>query len=402
MKLVHGHLSYCTNIHAGESWAEHFEALKQHFPAIKKGVSPGQAMGIGLRLSNSASRDIRQADQLQVFKKWLSENDAYVFTMNGFPYGDFHHTVVKDQVHAPDWTKHERLNYTLRLFDILAELLPDGLEGGISTSPLSYKYWFPNKQLVEKAMLNATHNILSIAEHLYRIKEKRGISLHLDIEPEPDGLLETGPEFIHWFENYLLPLAKAVLPSRLQITEEDAIACIREHICLCYDVCHFAIGYEPMNDILAELSAKGIRVGKIQISAALKAGIPVDNDSRKEISDAFSQYQEPTYLHQVVARKSDHSLIRYRDLPDALKDIANKDVEEWRAHFHVPVFAEDLGLLRSTRSDITEILKRYKSDPFTDHLEVETYTWEVLPEALKLPIDQSIIRELNWVKAELK
>ncbi|MFA5244852.1 MAG: metabolite traffic protein EboE [Pedobacter sp.] len=402
MKLVHGHLSYCTNIHAGESWAEHFEALKQHFPAIKKGVSPGQSMGIGLRLSNSASRDILQADQLQVFKKWLSENDAYVFTMNGFPYGDFHHAVVKDQVHAPDWTKHERLNYTLRLFDILAELLPEGLEGGISTSPLSYKYWFPNKQLVEKAMLNATHNILSIAEHLYRIKEKRGISLHLDIEPEPDGLLETGPEFIHWFENYLLPLAKAVLPSRLQITDEDAIACIREHICLCYDVCHFAIGYEPMNDILAELSAKGIRVGKIQISAALKAGIPVDNDSRKEISDAFSQYQEPTYLHQVVARKSDHSLIRYRDLPDALKDIANKDVEEWRAHFHVPVFAEDLGLLRSTRSDITEILKKYKSDPFTDHLEVETYTWEVLPEALKLPIDQSIIRELNWVKAELK
>ena len=399
MKLVHGHLSYCTNIHAGESWAEHFEALKQHFPAIKKGVSPGQAMGIGLRLSNSASRDILQADQLQVFKKWLSENDAYVFTMNGFPYGDFHHAVVKDQVHAPDWTKHERLNYTLRLFDILAELLPEGLEGGISTSPLSYKYWFPNKQLVEKAMLNATHNILSIEEHHYRIKEKRGISLHLDIEPEPDGLLETGPEFIHWFENYLLPLAKAVLPSRLQITDEDAIACIREHICLCYDVCHFAIGYEPMNDILAELSAKGIRVGKIQISAALKAGIPVDNDSRKEISDAFSQYQEPTYLHQVVARKSDHSLIRYRDLPDALKDIANKDVEEWRAHFHVPVFAEDLGLLRSTRSDITEILKKYKSDPFTDHLEVETYTWEVLPEALKLPIDQSIIIELNCVKA---
>lgn len=402
MKLVHGHLSYCTNIHAGESWAEHFGALKKYFPAIKRGVSPDQAMGIGLRLSNSASRDILQADQLITFKKWLSENDAYVFTMNGFPYGDFHHSVVKDQVHAPDWTTNERLNYTLRLFDILAELLPEGLEGGISTSPLSYKYWFPNKQLAEKAMLNATHNILSVAEHLYRIKEKRGISLHLDMEPEPDGLLETGPEFIHWFENYLLPLAKAVLSSRLQITEEDAIACIREHICLCYDVCHFAIGYEPMNDILEDLSAKGIRIGKIQISAALKAIIPADEDLRKGIADAFSQYQEPTYLHQVVARKSDHSLIRYRDLPDALRDIDNKGVEEWRAHFHVPVFAEDLGLLHSTRSDISDILKQYKSNPFTDHLEVETYTWEVLPEALKLPIDQSIIRELNWVKTELK
>lgn len=402
MRLVHGHLSYCTNIHAGESWAEHFEALKKHFPVIKRGVSPDQAMGIGLRLSNSASRDILQADHLINFKKWLSENDAYVFTMNGFPYGDFHHSVVKDQVHAPDWTTNERLSYTLRLFDILAELIPDGVDGGISTSPLSYKYWFPNKQLAEKAMLNATHHVISVAEHLFRIKERQGISLHLDIEPEPDGLLETGLEFIQWFEDYLLPLAKAVLPSRLQITEDDAIACIREHICLCYDVCHFAIGYEPMNDIIEELSAKGIRVGKIQISAALKAMMPAEDDLRKEITDAFSQYQEPTYLHQVVARKSDCSLIRYRDLPEALNDAANKDVEEWRAHFHVPVFAEELGLLHSTRSDISDILTKYKSNPFTDHLEVETYTWEVLPEALKLPIDQSIIRELNWVKAELK
>ncbi|WP_276359366.1 metabolite traffic protein EboE [Daejeonella sp. H1SJ63] len=402
MKLVHGHLSYCTNIHAGESWAEHFAALKKHIPVIKKGVSPDQAMGIGLRLSNSASRDILKADQLQIFKKWLSENDAYVFTMNGFPYGDFHHALVKDQVHAPDWTSNERLEYTLRLFDILAELLPEGLEGGISTSPLSYKYWFPTRQLAEKAMLNATHHIVSVAEHLYRIKEKKGIGLHLDIEPEPDGLLETGPEFIHWFENYMLPVAKAVLPSRLQITEAEAISCIKEHICLCYDVCHFAIGYEPMNDILADLSARGIRVGKIQISAALKAGMSADADLRKDTAEAFSKYMEPTYLHQVIARKSDRSLIRYRDLPDALKDAENLDVEEWRAHFHVPVFAENLGLLRSTRSDIVEILHRYKSNPFTDHLEVETYTWEVLPETLKLPIDQSIIRELNWVKAELK
>lgn len=402
MRLVHGHLSYCTNIHAGESWAEHFEALKKHFPVIKTGVSPDRAMGMGLRLSNSASLDILQAGQLVAFKKWLSENDAYVFTMNGFPYGDFHHAVVKDQVHAPDWTTNERLNYTLRLFDILAELIPDGVDGGISTSPLSYKYWFPNKQLAEKAMLNATHHVISVAEHLFRIKERQGISLHLDIEPEPDGLLETGLEFIQWFENYLLPLAKALLPPRLQITEDDAIACIREHICLCYDVCHFAIGYEPMSDILEDLSAKGIRIGKVQISAALKAMMPAEDDLRKEITDAFSQYQEPTYLHQVVARKSDCSLVRYRDLPEALNDAANKDVEEWRAHFHVPVFAEDLGLLHSTRSDISDILKRYKSIPFTDHLEVETYTWEVLPESLKLPIDQSIIRELNWVKAELK
>lgn len=402
MKLIHGHLSYCTNIHAGESWAEHFEALKKHFPAIKHAVSPGEKMGIGLRLSNAASKDILQAGQLQIFKEWLLENDAYVFTMNGFPYGDFHHAIVKDQVHAPDWTTKERLDYTCRLFDILADLLPEGIEGGISTSPLSYKYWYNNDEAADKAMIEATNHIISVAEYLYRIKHTKQISLHLDIEPEPDGLLETGQEFIHWFENHLLSLAKNILPERLQLSESEAEDCIRDHIRLCYDVCHFAIGFEPMDEIIEDLSDKRIRVGKIQISAALKAEMPADSARRMLAREAFSKYIETTYLHQVVARKSDHSLIRYRDLPEALKDSSDQEVQEWRAHFHVPVFAEDLGVLRSTRSDIVEILKKFKSDPFSEHLEVETYTWEVLPESLKLPIAQSIIRELNWVKNELK
>lgn len=222
--------------------------------------------------------------------------------------------------------------------------------------------------------------------------------MHLDIEPEPDGMLETGAEFIAWFENMLIPMAKSILSERLQISESDAEECIKEHICLCYDVCHFAIGYEQHSEILEQLDKKGIRTGKIQISAALKADMPEDANSRASIAEAFSKYNEPTYLHQVVARNADRSLVRYRDLPQALNDSQNHTVNEWRAHFHVPVFAEDLGLLRSTQSDIVDVLEIQKNRPFTDHMEVETYTWEVLPETLKMPIDQSIIRELNWVK----
>lgn len=398
MKLVSGHLSYCTNIHSGESWKDHFEAIKKNFPIIKKQVSPEQAMGIGLRLSNLASTDLLDPDEIQVFKTWLNEINAYVFTMNGFPYGDFHHAIVKDQVHAPDWTSNERIEYTIRLFKILAELLPQGMEGGISTSPLSYRHWFPTEELSEQAKKMATHNIILVAEELYKFKLSRGVRMHLDIEPEPDGLLETGPEFIDWFLNKLIPMARTLLPGRLQISEQEAEDCIREHICLCYDVCHFAIGYEQHSEILEQLDKKGIRTGKIQISAALKADMPEDTNSRVSIAEAFSKYNEPTYLHQVVARNADRSLIRYRDLPKALNDSQNHTVDEWRAHFHVPVFVEDLGLLRSTQSDIVDVLEIQKNRPFTDHMEVETYTWEVLPESLKMPIDQSIIRELNWVK----
>jgi hypothetical protein len=402
MKLASGHLSYCTNIHSGESWMDHFEAIKKNFPIIKKEVSPDQPMGIGLRLSNSASTDLLDPDEIQIFKSWLNDNNAYVFTMNGFPYGDFHHAIVKDQVHAPDWTSEERLEYTIRLFKILAELLPLGMEGGISTSPLSYRHWFPTKELTDEAIKAATRNIILVAEELYKFKITKGIRMHLDIEPEPDGMLETGAEFIAWYENMLLPMAKSILTGSLKMSESAVEACIKEHICLCYDVCHFAIGYEQHSEVLEQLDKKGIRTGKIQISAALKAEMPAEINLRAGISEAFSKYNEPTYLHQVVARNTGGSLIRYKDLPEALDDSLNPNVKEWRAHFHVPVFVEDLQLLRSTQSDIVEVLNIQKSRPFTDHLEVETYTWEVLPESLKMPIDQSIIRELNWVKGILE
>ena len=219
MKLASGYLSYCTNIHSGESWMDHFEAIKKNFPTIKKEVSPGQPMGIGLRLSNSASTDLLDPNEIQIFKDWLSDHQAYVFTMNGFPYGDFHHAIVKDQVHAPDWTSQERLEYTIRLFKILAELLPEGMEGGISTSPLSYRHWFPTKKLSEEAKNRATRNIILVAEELYKFNITNGKRMHLDIEPEPDGMLETGAEFIAWYENMLIPMAKSILAGSLNMSE---------------------------------------------------------------------------------------------------------------------------------------------------------------------------------------
>jgi len=398
MKLTSGHLSYCTNIHSGESWNDHFAALKENFPGIREQVCGNQAMGIGLRLSNSASLDIQAAEELKEFKEWLTANNAYVFTMNGFPYGDFHHAVVKDNVHAPDWTSKERVDYTIRLFNTLAKLLPEGMEGGISTSPLSYRFWFPDKDDFQNAVLIATKNIIEIAEELIRIGQNTGVKMHLDIEPEPDGILESASEFIDWFENVLMPLSKQILPGRLNISKEEAEQLIKEHICLCYDVCHFAIGYESHADVIELLGNKGIRVGKIQISAALKADLPLNPELRSGIANAFANYNEPTYLHQVVARKDDGLLVRYRDLPEALSDYTNPLVREWRAHFHVPVFIRELGLLQTTQEDISEVLKIQKNRPFTEHMEVETYTWEVLPEELKVPIGESIVRELNWVK----
>jgi hypothetical protein len=250
-----------------------------------------------------------------------------------------------------------------------------------------------------QAKMEATKNILQVVAQLNLIKQRTGISLHLDIEPEPDGILETGKEFIEWFEGELLPLGENFFKDELNLSSQQAYHLIKQHVNLCYDVCHFAIGFEPHQAVITELAQKEIKVGKIQISAALKASFDNTPGNRRAILSEFEKFNEPTYLHQVIAKLKDGSLQRYADLPDAL--MATDDAREWRAHFHVPVFLENFGLLQSTQADIKEVLGIQCKSPFTSHLEVETYTWGVLPDALKIPLTQSIIRELDWVKHQL-
>jgi len=392
-----GHLTYCTNIHPGENWSAHFEALKENFPSIKDKLAPQEPMGIGLRLSNEASIELTKGTNLEEFKDWLKKVDGYVFTMNGFPYGDFHHTVVKDQVHSPDWISPNRLSYTLGLMNILSELLPEGMDGGISTSPLSYRHWFSTLADTKNAVDLATKNIIQVAEQMHAMKMANSKILHLDIEPEPDGLIETGEEFIDWYTLVLLPMARDYFKSEKNLSAEEADSIVKEHIRICYDVCHFALGFEDHSAVINHLTSEGIKIGKFQISAALKALLPVVIEDRNAVSTAFSEFNEPVYLHQVIARKDDSSILRYRDLPEALDDIDNVHVKEWRAHFHVPIFMNEFEGLQSTQSEIIEVLSIQEELQLTQHFEVETYTWGVLPSDLKLPIHQSITRELEWV-----
>jgi hypothetical protein len=322
--------------------------------------------------------------------------------MNGFPYGGFHDTIVKGNVHAPDWTSADRVSYTIRLFRILAALLPEGMEGSISTNPLSYKFWCNRCAEETNAFVeSATLNMLLVVEQLVRIHKSGGPIMHLDIEPEPDGMMENTDEFLDWYFNSLLPLGIPFIADKFQVSETEAASLIKQHIQLCYDVCHYALVYESPKDVLERMEQHGIRIGKLQISAALKANLPAQPAGRKEVIDAFRKFNEPVYLHQVIARKNDGTFIHYPDLPEALEDADNPAVTEWRSHFHVPVFLEDFGVLHSTQEDIRQVLALQKERPFTQHMEVETYTWDVLPPAYKQEMGSSISRELNWIKSQL-
>ncbi|MGZ8550315.1 MAG: metabolite traffic protein EboE, partial [Chitinophagaceae bacterium] len=300
MDTRYGQLTYCSNIHPGESWEEHFAQLQQHIPLIKEKINAGNRFGIGLRLSNTASIELKKDKNLTAFNEWLKKNNCYVFTLNGFPYGSFHHTEVKDKVHAPDWQTKERVDYTIRIAEILSTLLPGSMEGGISTSPLSYRHWHsPGQQ--DAVFKKTTSLLLEVILKLIEIKSRTGKTIHIDIEPEPDGLLESGIEFINWYENWLLPLGMALLQERFGWTNETSVKLLKEHVQLCYDICHFAVGYEDHEQILDLLRQKDIRIGKVQVSAALKAGMPADAKDRKQVIDAFRQFNESTYLHQVIA-----------------------------------------------------------------------------------------------------
>lgn len=393
------HLTYCTNIHPGESWDEVFSNLETHLPGLKAALSPDDAFGVGLRLSDRASRALLEGNRLPRFRAWLDARDLYVFTINGFPYGGFHRQVVKDRVYMPDWRTQERVDYTVRLAHILAALLPDGLDGGISTSPIAYKHWFDGGAYRE-AFEEGARRLADVTAALVRIRERTGRYVHVDIEPEPDCLLETTEETVAFFRDVLLPVGgehlAAMLGGSLEVAQEHLLA----HVNVCYDTCHLAVEYEQPASVVERLRAAGIRIGKVQLSSALKAGLPADPGGRTRLRERLASFAESTYLHQVVERPANGELVHYPDLPQALArddEHGGPDAGEWRIHFHVPVFVGDFSGLSSTQEDLAAALELLAADPFCRHLEIETYTWEVLPPRLKVDVGTSIRREYAWV-----
>lgn len=389
------HLTYCTNIHPANGWNAVLDNLKQYAPLLRERIAPHAPFGIGLRLSGAESREVLEADRLEMFAAWLAARGLYVFTLNGFPYGPFHRQVVKANVHAPDWRDDERVNYTLRLIDILARLLPSDLDGGISTSPLSYKRWVDQDDPATWELL--TRNIVRVAAALRSVREQQGKLIHLDIEPEPDGLLETSGEVVTFFEAWLLPVGGRMLADQLGCTLEAARAYLLDHIRVCWDTCHMALAYENPAAVLDRVEAAGIKIGKVQLSSALQMLLPPDPAARASIELALRPFAESTYLHQVVQRNTDGSLTHYPDLADALPRITDERAAEWRIHFHVPIFVQHYGAFGSTQRDIVQVFDLLRERRFCRHLEIETYTWDVLPPALKLDLTDSIQREYEWV-----
>jgi sugar phosphate isomerase/epimerase len=386
------HLTYCTNVHPGESWPETFANLKEYLPPIKQLVSPHGSFGVGLRLSGRAAEELERPGEMDRLRAWLDGEDLYVFTLNGFPHGAFHATRVKERVYLPDWLDEERLRYADRLARILAELLPAEVEGSVSTVPGAFK---ERVRSPEHAELVADR-LLQHAATLHGIEEKTGKPVAVALEPEPCCYMETAAQTVAFFEEVLFSRRALDRFGRLTgLGRPAAEQALRRHLGVCFDCCHMAVEFEDLPDALRRLGSAGIRVAKVQLSAGLRVAF-------RETEEAFSSlrpFADPVYLHQVVERRG-AMLRRFLDLDEAMgtPEPAGAAEREWRIHFHVPVFQGRYGRLENTQGDLEAVLQRLKREPCSPHLEVETYTWEVLPEEYRREgVVASIARELQWV-----
>lgn len=391
-----GHLTYSTLVHPSDTWGDMWASLTTYVPKVKARIAPNEAFGVSLRLSaESAQTLVDSRGEREKLKSFLADNDMYLYTVNAFPYGPFKGRIVKEQVYEPDWRSEERTQYTINVAEVLADVVDEGTTPSIQSPPLGFKPRVTGPDVVS----SYTEHVLRVAAHLVGLEARTGRTVTLALEPEPFCFLETTDETVEYFGKHIYSGEAAAELSRLaRIPISEAHAALRRHVGLVFDICHQAVEYESITESLWRLVDAGVPIFKLQEAAALH----VPEVTRKTV-DVLARYAETIYLTQTLEKKDDGSITRFLNLEDALAAWeADPGPREWRVHIHVPVFLEDLGAFRTTRAAIVEALELHKTTPLSRQLEIETYTWDMLPQELKTgDIVDYVCREIEWVRGQL-
>jgi hypothetical protein len=390
-----GHLTYSTLVHPADNWDQLWTSLNTYLPRVKARVSPDAPFGVCIRLAAPTAELLAaSAAERAKLKRFLADHDLYVYTVNAFPYGAFKGTIVKEQVYEPDWRTEARTRYTINVADILADITRADIAPSIQTAPLGFK---PNVTGPD-VIASYTEHVLRVAAHLVQLEARTGRTVTLAIEPEPHCFLETTDETVAYFTGHLYTGAAAGRLAKLAaIPLSEAHVALRRHLGIVFDIGHQAVGFEHIPTSLQTLVDASVPIFKLQEVAAMH--IP---EVTQEAVDALAQYARTVYLTQTVEKKDGH-LTKFLNVEDAFAAWkTDPGPREWRIHFHVPVFLEDLGAFRTTRFALEEALKFHKATPLSRQLEIETYTWDVLPDHLKTgDIVDYVCREIEWVKGEL-
>lgn len=365
------HLSYCSNVHPADDLEGVLRQLDRYAGPVRETLDAPR-LGIGLWLAAPAAACLADdPEALEGLRRRLEAHGLEVVTFNGFPYKAFHAPVVKKAVYFPDWTDPARADYTLALASILAALLPEGVDSGsISTVPLGWR-----EDWTEASGDAARRALERVAGGLAKLESRTGKTIRLALEPEPGCVAET---------------------------TEGAVAALRgvdpEWVGVCLDACHLAVQFEEPEEALGMLRESGVPLVKAQLSSALRVGLPLDPAERERLA----RFVEPRFLHQTRER-TNGGVSGVDDLPDALAG-ALPGEDEWRVHFHVPVHHPGEETTQAELLTFLDALLGGES-PATTHLEVETYTWSVLPDGDR-PVDErglveGLAREVSWTRDRL-
>ncbi|WP_235034073.1 metabolite traffic protein EboE [Roseiconus lacunae] len=401
-------VGYCTNVHAGTDLSSIRDNLSRYAVGVRerlvqlpmslpgnraKTASEDHRLGVGLWIPDQASRELVEGG-LDDFANFLDRSRLSAFTINGFPFANFHGDRVKQGVYLPTWADRPRLEYTQRLATILAHLLPSGVDlGSISTLPIGW----PDNPFVEESKrkivtADAGRHLRELAVSLEELDRQTGKRIVVAIEPEPGCTLDTVGDMIAFFGDELPDSAH------------------RRYITVCHDVCHSAVMNESQRDAIEAYAAAGITIGKVQVSSAIVADWKsIDREDRVAALDQLSGFAEDRYLHQTGQVSRDGGFRLATDLPELVRESSEASVDaadRWVIHFHVPIFLERFGHLRTTRNEVLACLDAL-GDPeidvdFTGHLEVETYAWTVLPDQMRQRgLAEDIANELEWLLTQL-
>ena len=388
MRLRHAdgttvHVAYCTNVHAGDTLDEVLAHLDRFVLPVRHHLAT-DLLGVGLWLAAPAARELAgDAGATDRLRDALSRRGLETVTLNAFPYRGFQEAVVKQRVYHPDWSQAERLEYTIDCAAVLARLLPDdAARGSVSTLPFAWRTPWDEGQHTA-----ALGNLARLAEALEGIEARTGRTVRVGLEPEPGCVVETSAEAVE----------------RLAGVDTDRIG-------VSLDLCHLAVGFEDPPAVLGRLGGAGLPVTKAQVSAAVHAEHPADPATRR----ALAEFDEVRFLHQVRGRHPDGHVDARDDLPDAMAGTdplaartADGETVPWRVHFHVPLDLDPEPPLTATRDHTRSTLDALVGGDraVTDHLEVETYTWGVLPDAARPRTDDDLSRriagEVAWVRDQL-
>jgi len=390
-----GHLTYSTLVHPADDWEQLWKSVNTYLPQVKARMAPYQKFGVCLRTSApSAAALSADPSKRADLKQFFADNDLYLYTANAFVYGVFKKQIIKEDVYEPDWRTEDRVEYTMQVASLLAHLAPDGIEPSIQSAPLGFKPRVTGDDVVQAY----TTNVIRVVAHLVKLHKETGKVVTLGLEPEPRCFLETTDETIDYFTKTLFSGETAKrLAKATGLNEADAATAMRKHMGVVFDIGHQAVGFEHIPTSLQKLVDNDVQIVKLQEAASMY----MPGVTQKTV-DALQAFAKTIYLSQ-TCQKKDGKTTWFMNLEDAFEDwYKNPGPRDWRTHFHVPVFLNDLGAFGTTRYALEEALAFHKKTPLSAHLEIETYTWDVLPDHLKTgDIVEYVCREMDWVKGQL-